>query len=133
MTGKPGNMIGKLKKFTSSALALLALLAAGQSFASDVNFTAEVDRDQISVDETVTLRIKIETENSAVGDPQVSAPDFDLLNQYNAVQSQSYCDESTGRIGMRNSIEVSKVLKPQKTGTLHIKGIAAQVGRKTYR
>ena len=59
-------------------------------------------------------------------------PGFELLNQYNAVQTESFYDESTGRIGMHNSFEVNKVLKPLRTGTFKITNIQVRVDGQVY-
>src|SRR6185437_12912935 len=84
-----------LASFTIGAVGVLSPRACA---ADDVKFTATIDRDQISVDESVTLKLNVESSSSAsVGDPQFSAPDFDLLNQYNEVQTQSYYDDQSGQ------------------------------------
>jgi hypothetical protein len=135
-------MIGKPFITSVSTFMIAALWGASASFllskgahadGPDVKFTADLDRAEISVDEYVTLKLTVQSENGQVGEPHYSAPAFDLLNQYNAVQSESFYDESTGRIGMRNSFEVNKVLRPKKEGTFKISGISIDVGGQTYR
>ena len=120
--------------FAGFALALASVSwAPSFAHADEVKFSAEVDRQQISVDESVTLKMSVQSDNGQVSDPQYSAPGFDLLNQYNAVQTQSVYDDTTGRISVVNSFEVNKVLKPQRTGTFKISGIQVRVGGQVYR
>ena len=51
----------------------LRLCAPVARHADDVKFTAEVDREQISEDESVTLKFTIQSENGQVSDPQYNA------------------------------------------------------------
>jgi hypothetical protein len=121
-------MIGK----SLATLALVLGSFAISAHADDVKFTAELDHGEISLDDSVTLKITVQTETGSVGDVSYQAAGFETVNQYNAVQSESYYDESSGRIGMRTSYEVNKILKPTKVGTFKISGIQVQVGGKTY-
>jgi hypothetical protein len=129
-TARPLTTIGN--SIAATLFLLSALAAPLHAFADEVKFTASLDHDEISLDDSVTLKMSIQTDNGSVGDVSYNAPGFETVNQYNAVQSESYYDESSGRIGMRTSYEVNKILKPMKTGTFSISGIHVQVGGKNY-
>jgi hypothetical protein len=59
-------MIGK--SITAIALLLGTLAVPLHSFADDVKFTAELDHDEISLDDSVTLKFAIQTDAGSVGD-----------------------------------------------------------------
>jgi hypothetical protein len=126
-------MIGKWSAISIAvASILLATSAFIPAYADGPKFSATLDHDEISLDDSVTLKFAIESDEGQVSDPSFSAPGFDVVNQYNAVSSESYYNESTGQIGMKTSYEVNKVLKPEKTGTFHISNIRVQIGGKAY-
>jgi hypothetical protein len=129
-TARPLITIGK--SIAATIFLFSALAVPLHAFADEVKFTASLDHDEISLDDSVTLKMSIQTDTGSVGDVSYNAPSFETVNQYNAVQSESYYDESSGRIGMRTSYEVNKILKPTKTGTFSISGIHVQVGGKNY-
>lgn len=132
--GDPIDFKGALRGALVIACAAMASSAfsPARAFADDAKFSATVDHDDISLDDSVTLKFSIETSEGQVGDPSFSAPGFDVVNQYNSVSSESYYDSNTGMIGMKTSYEVNKVLKPEKTGNFHISNIRVQVAGKTY-
>ena len=117
-------------RFFSAAL-LLMLFQTAPVAAAGLEFTVQVDRNQITLDESVSLKFSIRTEgNMATGEPQYSAPDFELLNQYSGVFVESFYENGT--FGMRNNRTITKVLKPLKNGVLNITGLQVQIGGKTY-
>jgi hypothetical protein len=130
-------MIGKWRAISSLSLSgLIVGMAIGMimvtsAFAEGSKFTADVDHSDISLDDSVTLKFSIESGEGQVSDPTFTAGGFDVVNQYNAVSTESYYDESTGQIGMKTTYEVNKVLKPQRTGNFHIVNIRVQIGGKT--
>ncbi|OFZ54212.1 MAG: hypothetical protein A2428_13110 [Bdellovibrionales bacterium RIFOXYC1_FULL_54_43] len=118
----------------SAATKILILLAGGLlggtpipiAHAADVNFSAEVDRAILSAEDSVSLKMVVQTDgNMNIGQPEFSAPDFDLVNEYNSVFVQSYYEN--GRFGMRNNHQITKVLKPLKTGDLRISKLIVKV------
>jgi hypothetical protein len=101
--------------------------------AAPIQFTAKVDRSQISVDESVSLKLTVQSEGGAsVGNVHFKAPDFDVVNEYTGTYVESYYDGTTGQFGMRNNQQVTKVLKPSKTGTLRISDIWVSVSGRTH-
>ncbi|HAR43889.1 MAG TPA: hypothetical protein DCS07_14850 [Bdellovibrionales bacterium] len=129
--------IGKSALITTALCAALCLVASStRPFAAfakepEIQFTAEVDRNQVSADESVSLRLKVRAEGSAnVSNPQFTAPDFDEINQYSSVFVESYYEN--GRFGMRKNHSVTKVLRPRKVGDLKISGIQIKVEDKAY-
>ncbi len=86
---------------------LLALALAGWPASvradDEVAFTATVDREQVSVEESVTLRMSIRAEgNLQVGEPQLKAPEFEVVNEYTGTFVESYYDN--GRFGMPSAL-----------------------------
>jgi hypothetical protein len=111
-----------------------ALVFAIAAHAADIEFTAKVDRSQISVDESVSLKLTVQSEGGAsAGQPQFTAPDFEVVNEYSGTYVESYYDGNSGRFGMRNNQQITKVLKPSKVGTLRISGISVNVSGKNYK
>lgn len=109
----------------------MALLISGVARAEDVRFEASVDRQQIGEDESVSLKFTIELEGSgSAGRPIYQAPDFDLLNSYQSSYLQSFYDN--GKFGVRNTYQITHVLRPKKTGKLIISDVKVQVAGKSY-
>jgi hypothetical protein len=118
-------------------LGMAALPAASRparAAEGDIQFGAKVDRSQISLDESVSLKFTVQSEGggSQVSQPRFQAPDFDVVNQYNGTHIESYYDGNTGQFGMRNNQQITQVLRPSKTGALRITGISINAGGKTY-
>jgi hypothetical protein len=125
-----------------AAFALAPFSLAGVRVASaeegpKIEFSAKVDRNQVSLDESVALKLTVQSEGSLsiggghLGAPQFTAPDFDVVNEYSGTQVESYYDGTTGRFGMRNNQQLTKVLRPKHTGTLRIGRIQIRAGDKT--
>ncbi len=111
---------------------LLSFLAPALAAASAaVNFTAQVDRAQITQDDSVSLKLSVRTEGAtAVEPPNFSAPDFDLVNEFTGAFVESYYEN--GRFGARNTQQITKVLRPRKTGDLKITDIAIRVNGQVF-
>jgi hypothetical protein len=124
--------IGSLVAAAALATAYGALAPAVAAGPGAVEFTAKVDRAQISMDESVSLKLTVQGEGAFnVGNPKFNAPDFDVVNEYTGTYVESYYDSSTGRFGMRNNQQLTKVLKPSKAGALKIGGISIVANGKT--
>ncbi|MDR3608040.1 MAG: BatD family protein [Oligoflexia bacterium] len=120
--------IGKTTGRKLSRLLLCLLLSSAAHAATDTAFTAEVDQKNIGIDDTVSLKLGLVTEGGAsLSSPSFEAPDFDVVNSYDSSFVESYYDSSTGRFGMKNSQQVTKVLKPSRVGDLHISRIQIRV------
>ncbi len=93
---------------------------------ADPVFEVTVDRASIGMDESVSLRMKVVTDGvPSTQEPEFSAPDFDLVNQYSSVFVQSYYEK--GRFGSRNNRTYTKVLRPTRTGELEISGLEVRL------
>ncbi len=122
--------IRKTGKAKAAILALGTLVLSAIAHA-DAKFFATVDRNQITVDESIALKLSVESDGRAsVEGVAFDAPQFDLVNEYSSTQAQSYYDGTTGRFGMKTTQEVVKVLRPRKAGTLRISGLKAELGGK---
>jgi hypothetical protein len=116
---------------TALTFASLLLAVASAQAAGGVTVSATASPDSITVDDSVNLRINVQVDgNQSVGDPEFKAPDFDVINEYRGTYVESYYNN--GQFGMRNNQQVTKVLKPRKTGDLTISGIKVQASGKTY-
>ncbi|MGK5084458.1 BatD family protein [Bdellovibrionota bacterium FG-1] len=115
------------------AMIWLLVLPVAPSFAAEVEFSAQLDREQISIDESVSVKLTLLLEGTMrMGDVHFKAPDFDVVNEYSGSSVSSYYDGTTGRFGMKNTQQLTKILKPNKTGNLRITSISAVVNGKTY-
>jgi hypothetical protein len=102
----------------------LVLIFPSRVLANELN--ADVDRDEISQDESVQLKITTTIEGRAsVSDPQFDAPEFEIVNQFRS----SYIESTyiNGKFGMKNNQTFTFVLRPLKTGALTIKNITAEI------
>src|SRR4051794_32562829 len=132
-TLKTGKGSARALRGTILALALSCLAHSGAARAADVEFTAQADRSQVSLDDSVSLKMTVQSEGVAnVSEPTFSAPDFDVVNEYRGTYVESYYDGTTGRFGMRNNQQITKVLKPSKQGALRISRISVRVNGKPY-
>lgn len=99
--------------------------------AADVTFKAEVERQSISQDESLSLKLMSTTDgNARVENPHYEAPDFDEVNQYTSQSIQSYY--TNGKFGMKNSQVLNIYLRPRKTGELKINNISVVVDGQKY-
>lgn len=116
----------------SFALALAAPAPTRAADGDPVEFSAQVDRTSISLDDSVSLKLTLRTEGVRGGaSPQFEAPDFITVNEFSGTFIESFYEN--GRFGVRNNFSVTKILKPQKTGALKISQIRVNVGGKEYR
>jgi hypothetical protein len=106
----------------------LVIGVAQGALADEARFGAEVDRTQIGLDDTVSLKLSVQADGSvSTSPPTYVAPDFEEINSYESSFVESYYDSNTGRISMRNNQSLTKVLKPMKTGTLRISQIQISI------
>jgi hypothetical protein len=125
--------IGKCGGYAALAVALFAALSSGRARAADTAvFSAQVDRNQISMDDSVSLKLTVKAEGSpSIGKPSYSAPDFTAVNQFDNTFVESYYDSTSGRFGMKNTQQLTVVLRPNKTGSLKISHLQIQIDGKT--
>ncbi|MBL7715691.1 MAG: protein BatD [Bdellovibrionales bacterium] len=118
--------IGKLILLYTLPLLCFSLTAPMARAAPDVDFQATVDKDQITEDDSITLRITVKVDgNAQIGNVQYQAPDFMLVNQFDNSFMESYYEN--GKFGVRNSREMTRVLRPNRTGKIFISGISLSV------
>lgn len=111
----------------------LALLFTTIGHAADVQFSAEIDRPEIDQDESIALKFRIQMEGmgQVEGDPEFSAPDFLPVNSY-ASQEQRVMYEN-GSLVSQSVLNITKVLRPSKTGSLKISNLHVTIRGKTLR
>ena len=121
---------------TAARAAVLALLVGlvswGARADADVRFTAQVDRNEVSLDDWVTLTVELEVAGGSVRDFRLpSAPDF-------AVRSQSQSEQSSFQFGpggaqRRHTQIYTLILEPLREGVLRIEPGSVVVDGRTYR
>jgi hypothetical protein len=122
-------MIGKCIGAISIAA---VMVVASATYADEAKFTAEVDRTQIGMDDSLSLKFSVQADGSvSTTPPSYSAPDFEEINSYESSFVESYYDSTTGRISMRNNQSLTKVLRPTKTGALRISQIQISINGKS--
>ena len=116
-----------MKKIGKTVVTALMLLASFEAWGAAVDFKAEIDPNEISMDESVSLKltIKISEGNPRLGEPQFEAPEFETINQFQSSQIQSVYEN--GKFQMQNSQQITFLLRPKKTGTFQIHGISIMV------
>ena len=91
-------------------------------------FSARVDQNQISLQDDVALKLVTSFDsNGSANEPQYSAPDFKVINEFNSVSVQY---DSVH--GMQKSQEITVVLRPLKAGKLLISNIQIKADDKIY-
>ncbi|MFL5815455.1 MAG: BatD family protein [Bdellovibrionia bacterium] len=115
-----------------SIVSAVTIGLAQVALADEAKFSAEVDRTQVGLDDTVSLKFSVQADGSvSTTPPGYNAPDFEEINSYESSFVESYYDSNTGRISMRNNQSLTKVLKPMKTGNLRISQIQISINGKT--
>ncbi|MBY0471109.1 BatD family protein [bacterium] len=89
------------------------------------------DKTQIGLDESISIKFSIRSEKPVtVEAPKYNAVGLSTINEYSSVFSESYFEN--GKFGARFNQQVTKILKPEKTGTLQIKDITVKIDGKVY-
>ncbi|MEO5971082.1 MAG: BatD family protein [Bdellovibrionia bacterium] len=113
---------------------LSLLLNSTLCFAADLQFSAQVDEPRVALDATVSLKMLVRSDsNTMAGEPQFQAPDFEVVNEYKSISVESRYDSTNGGLSMQNTQQITKVLRPLKTGALKISGIQLNAGGKAYK
>ena len=112
---------------------LLVLLAVSPlSAMAEAEFTATLDRDQLSQDESIVLKLTVTSDGSFRSDNLVfSAPDFEEVNRYS--QNSRSSQLINGQLSSTVSQTLNVVLHPLKQGPLKITGISVQVDGATLK
>lgn len=128
-TGRSGNQNRLIR-----LLGLGLFLASTFGFAADIQFSAQVDEAKVALDGTVSLKMLVRSDsNTMAGEPRFLAPDFEVVNEYKSISVESRYDSANGGLSMLNTQQITKVLRPLKTGTLKIIGIQLDAGGKAYK
>jgi hypothetical protein len=113
---------------------LAATLVVSQvAYAVDADLRVEIDRTEIGQDESVALKFNLQIGGGgshSVSAPQFNAPDFDEVNSFSQTFIESYYEN--GQFGMRDNRQITKVLRPKKSGEFKITGIQMTVDGKAY-
>jgi hypothetical protein len=120
--------IGKLKFFIITAL----LLSSQVSFAKDVHFSAMVDRNRITKDDTVTLTLELSSDGNLDADQEPRLPQLDgwqLLDKWTQSESSSIYD---GTFKFIRKFVYHYTLTPKKMGSIDIGSASMRVEGKTY-
>jgi hypothetical protein len=79
-------------------IALCAVLMGAPAVAEDIQLSVGVDRHDITVDESVSLKFQIKSEGSvALEQPTFHAPDFEVINSYSSTFVESYYETDENR------------------------------------
>lgn len=110
---------------------LIYTTGLSSAYANEAIVQASVDQNQITEDDSVTLKFLVNAEEMVdLGEPQYHAPDFELVNKYQGNSVQSVYDQ--GRFKVQNTVEVNHVLRPKRTGSLSISNIQLKVDSKNF-
>jgi len=119
--------------FVVTLFGLFPLAIPSSVFADDIEFTVRPDRTQITAEESVSVKFSLRSDRSIniSAPPKFNAPDFQLVNEYTGTHIESFYEN--GRFGVRNNQQITKVLRPLKTGVLTISELELQVDGKVYK
>lgn len=119
--------------FRSFAAALMIAASAWSGAAlraEEASFSAQLDRAEISSDESVSLTLTLSSAGGVgASEPRFEAPDFEVVNQYSGTQIESRFEN--GRFFVRNNQRITQVLRPLRQGVLSIRNIRIQADGRT--
>jgi hypothetical protein len=109
----------KIGKFPRSlALMSLSLFFCALAFAS---LQASIDRNEVPIDESVSLKISVGGDSEKALSPKFDAPDFEIMNQFqNSQYSSVYIN---GKFENKSENSITYILRPLKVGALRIRNI----------
>jgi hypothetical protein len=82
---------------------------------------SSIDRTEISIDETISLKLTADGNTTSDFNPKFEAPLFDILNQFES--SQYSMMNINGQFQNKSEKTITYILHPTKSGTLKIKNI----------
>jgi hypothetical protein len=123
--------------FSRSTPAIIAICAGLSALhpspARAVEFRAEVDREEIAQDESVSLKLVVEADGTVpVEVPEYSAPQLEEIQSYQGQFVQSTYDSAAGKFMAKFTRSFTYVLRPKTTGRLAISNIRVRVDGKQY-
>jgi hypothetical protein len=107
--------------------------ASSQRAPASVELEARLDREEISLDDSVTLQISVQFDAGGGGlqeEPTFDAPDFDIVNRRSSSMVNSRYEN--GRFSVQNRMDFIYSLRPTRAGALPIRKIRAKAGGKDY-
>jgi hypothetical protein len=105
---------------------------ANVAVAKDVHFSAQVDRNQITKDDTVTLTLELSSDGNIDADQEPRLPQLDgwqLLDKWTQSESSSVYD---GTFKFIRKFDYHYTLTPKKLGNLEIGAASIRVNGKSY-
>lgn len=124
-------MIMVKSRFTHLAAVVIALVVSVPAYA--VEFRAEVDRQEMAQDESVSLKLTVEADGTVpVNTPEFSAPGFEEIQNYQNSMVNSTYDATTGKFGAKFMRSFVYVLRPKNVGRQTISGIKIVVAGQSY-
>lgn len=110
----------KTGRFHPASLLLLTTFWCQVSLAA---IRASVDRTEVPVDESISLKVAQAGGEAGDFDPHFDAPDFEIMNQFqNSQFSSVYIN---GKFENRSETSVTFILRPKKVGALKIRNISS--------
>ncbi len=115
--------------FARAALALAALLGASEARASEVEFYASLDRDELSLSDTLTMTVTLSGGSPDEGSLKLpDCPAFRLLSR--SESQQISLQAGSGRTGFRRTKNITLLLAPTKVGTFRCTAGQARIDGK---
>ena len=117
------------KTFAHLGIVLMLLMIGSVAWAQEVSVTASVDRQKMSVDESLTLTVSVSGANvQGTSKPKLPSLDgFDVMG----TSSSSSISWINGRVSMTQ--EYRYTLMPRSVGTFTIDPVEVRIGGKTWR
>lgn len=111
-------------------LSLIGSLFLPVGEARAAQLTATVDRQAVTQDDSVTLKLSVQLDDGSSGSviPQFQAKDFEVINSFESSFTQSVY--ANGQFQVTRNQDVTKVLRPLKAGKLKISQIQVSVNGK---
>lgn len=125
-----------MKRWIHNALFLIASLwVPGLASAAGLNFSAEVDRQELYEDESVQLvySLRYEGQRADFSDLTLgfTSPDLEEVSQFDS-PTFYHMSSINGVTRSETQTRVTKVLRPKRKGTISIRQIFAKLDGKTY-
>lgn len=108
-------------------LGATSIATSGARAAEPVEFSAQADRTQLSVDDSLAIRFTFRAAESISIDepPKFDSSNFEVINQYSSSQFQTSI--INGQISATRVFQITEILKPLKLGNFKIANIRAKV------
>lgn len=116
-----------MRRVTATALGALGLLLLPAEALADVRLDVRTDRTSLSLDDTLTVQITVQSEGG--GSPDVTLPDFDGFEVVG--QEVQRPMQFSFSFGARTTVRASTIytfqLRPERAGVLMIKPVRAEL------